>query len=583
MWMQSYVPVAGSVLLSALVAGVPLYTLFYLLAVRRQPAHWAGLAALAVAIVTAVLVFGMPALLAVDAALMGAAFALFPIMWIVVNALFLYRLTVVTGRFEAIRRSIVALSDDRRIQALVIAFCFGALIEGIAGFGTPVALSAAMLVGIGFDPRTAVVLSLLANTAPVAYGNLGIPIISLAGVIQPFLVLPRDELTLALSAMVGRQIPILSFLVPALLVVVMSGWRGLRGVLPAVLVAGGGFAVTQFLVANFVGPVLADVLAAIVALAALVALLRLWQPSALWRVQQPSPVAGAAPTLTAATELPDLELPAVAAEPAMARGMTARDVAAAWMPFAVLVAFVVIGSLAPVARTLDTVTLRVEWPGLHDVVMKAPPVVTPAQVGTAAALYPATYTLDWLKSAGTLTLLAALLVAALLRVRPTDVGRIYVSTIYGLRWPIVAVLSVLALAWVMNYSGMTVTLALLFTVTGPLFPFFASFIGWLGVFLTGSDTASNNLFGGLQVIVAQQLGLEPILPAATNSSGGVTAKMISPQNLAIGTGVVGIPGSEGDILRRTLLWSLGLGALVGIIAMIQAYLVPWVIPLTTLP
>lgn len=548
---QDYTPIADSILISALVAGIPLYVLFYLLVVRRTEAHVAALAALVVGLVVATLAFGMPPLIAVSSAVMGAVFGLFPIMWIVLNALFIYELTVETGYFDTIRSSIAALSQDQRIHALLIAFSFGALIEGIAGFGTPVALTAAMMVGLGFSATSAVVLALLANTAPVAFGNLGIPIISLGGVVAPFLDAPQAAVVNDLSAMVGRQIPLLSLVIPSFLVVVLSGWRGLLGVLPAALVAGFSFAATQFLLANFLGPQLADVLAALVSLVALVALLRFWQPAAVQEYR---------------SRAEEIALP------------PRREIVRAWAPYTILVVVVIIGSVPLVASALDQVTLRFPWPFLHQMVLRTPPVVTPAEAGTAAALFPAIYVFDWLRAAGTLALFAGLLSLPVLGVGLRRALSIYGRTAAGLLKPTIVVVSVLALAWVLNYGGLTITLGLFFTFTGPLYPFFSALIGWIGVFLTGSDTASNNLFGGLQVTAAQVLGFSPILAAATNSSGGVTAKMVSLQNLAIGAAAVGLVGSEGALLRRTLLWSLGLAAAIGILALAQAYVLSFLVP-----
>lgn len=557
MWTQDYAPLANSITLSALVAGLPLYVLFYLLAIRREKGHWAGLWALGAAVVVSILIYRMPVPLAFSSILMGAAFGLFPIMWIVINALFIYHLAVETGQFNVVRKSISGVSEDQRLQVLLIAFSFGALIEGIAGFGTPVALSAAMLVGIGFQARSAVVLALLANTAPVAFGNLGIPIISLAGVIQPLLGVPRAEVEMALSAMVGRQIPFLSLIIPAFLVVVLAGWKRMWEVLPAVLAAGIGFAGTQFVVANFLGPALADVAAALAGMVATVFVLRIWHPSKIWR----------------SANAPHRSIDGLG-------NLSAANVIYAWSPFILLVMIMVIGSLPIVAQALDAASIRFPWPGLHNQVLKTPPIIS-AEASPAQGLYPAIFTLDWLRAAGTLALFAAVLSALLLRVSPQRALQIYWGTILYLRWPALTVASVLAIAWVMNYGGLTTTLGLFLTFTGPLFPFFSAFIGWLGVFLTGSDTASNNLFGGLQTTAAQQLGLSPILTSGTNSSGGVCGKMISPQNLVIGAAAVGESGSEGAIFRRTVLWSLGLVALVGVLAMLQAYVLTSFVP--TLP
>lgn len=550
-FVQDYSPIADSIALSALVAGIPLYLLFYLLAVRRAEAYLAAIISLVVGLLVAILTFGMPLVTAVSAAIMGAVYGLFPIMWIVLNALFIYELTVETGYFDTVRASIAALSHDQRIHALLIAFSFGALIEGIAGFGTPVALTAAMMVGLGFSATSAVVLALLANTAPVAFGNLGIPIISLSGVIAPFLNVPSTDLTNSLSAMVGRQTPLLSLIIPSFLIVVLAGWRGLSGVLPAALVAGIAFAGTQFIAANFLGPQLADVLAALISLVSLVILLRFWQP---------------------ATEQEYRTRAGVETLPSRAA------IARAWSPFAILVVVVIIGSIPLVSETLDQVTLRAPWPLLHEQVLRTPPVVTSAQAGTSAALFPAIYTFDWLKTAGTLALIAALLSLPILGIGPRTALSVYGRTANGLIKPTIVVISVLALAWVLNYGGLTLTMGLFLTFTGPFYPFFSALIGWIGVFLTGSDTASNNLFGGLQVTAGQVLGFSPILTSATNSSGGVTAKMVSLQNLAIGAAAVGLVGSEGSLLRRTIVWSLGLAVVVGLIALAQAYFLTFLIP-----
>ena len=561
MWTQTYWPVGGSIAFSALVALSPLVVLAYLLTIRRVKAQFAALATLAMAGLVAVAVYGMPVSVVGSAALMGAAFGLFPIVWIVVNALFIYNLIVATGRFDVIRDSITALSSDRRIQALLVAFVFGTLMESIAGFGTPIALVGAMLVGLGFAAEEALLLALLANTTAVAFGNLGIPVISLAGVVAPLLGERREVLELALSSTISRQIAPLSLVIPAALVLLLAGWRGLRGVWPAALVSGLAFAIGQLVVGNLLGPALAGVLASLASFGALYLLLQVWRP--------------AEPMLHLAHETPQA---AGMVESVPSRPPSFGATIDAWLPLLVLVVVVIVGSLPGINGWLDTASARFAWPGLSGAVLKAPPLVSAAQAGTLDALYPAVYVLDWLHAGGSLTLFAGLVSVLITR---TPIGlalRVYGQTLKHLRWSALAVASFLAVAWVMNYAGLTATLGLSFTFTGPLFPFFSALVGWLGVFLTGSDTASNNLFGGLQVTTAQQVGVSPLLAAASNSSGGVCGKLISPQNLAIGTAAVNLPGAEGRILRRTVLWSFGLASVVGLMALLLQYVVPGLLP-----
>jgi L-lactate transport len=550
---QVYDPVAGSVALSALVAALPLGVLGAALAVLRAAPWKAALAGALTAFGLAWLVWGMPLGLALSAFSHGAAFGLWPISWVVLAAVFFYNLTVASGDFDVIRRSLARLTADRRVQALLVAFGFGALVEGIAGFGAPVAISAAMLAGLGFEPVTAAVLALVANTAPVAFGSIGIPITTLGGLIAPILGRDAVSVTRDLSAVVGRQLPFFSLLIPAYLVVLLSGWRGLLGVLPAVVAAGASFALVQLAVSNLVGPELTDILAALACLGALAALLRVWQPREVYRGAHSG----------APTEEPASDPPA--------------RVARAYAMYAVLVAVVLAGQLA--APWLRKVAWDVPWPGSYAVAdgKPVPLVVREPPIVEHATPYALRYRFELLSASGSLVFaggvfafLAMLASGLPARAFATTLAR----TLAQLRLPIATIALILSIATVMNYSGMTSSLALALAATGALFPFFSAVIGMLGVFVTGSDTASNSLFGPLQATTARISGIDPLLAAATNSSGGVMGKMISPQNLSVGAAGVGAVGREGEILRRVLGHSLLLTSLVGLLAMLQAYVFP---------
>ncbi len=594
---QIYDPVAGSLLASALVATLPLVVLAVLLAGVRAAPWRAAVAGATAAFLLAWLVWKMPLSLTISAATHGMAFGLWPISWIVLSAVFFYNLTVASGDFDVIRRSLARLTEDRRIQALLVAFCFGALIEGIAGFGAPVAISAAMLAGLGFEPITAAVLALVANTAPVAFGSIGIPITTLGGLVAPILGTDPESTTQALSAMVGRQLPIFSLIIPAYLVVLLAGWRRMVEVLPAVLVAGGSFAVVQFVVSNVLGPELTDVLAALLSLASVAILLRFWSPRSVDRVENHTAL-----TSEGRTDPP-------------------RRVARAYGSYAILVLVILAGQIGnfgglrelkpPLnvtallrcgqpgnalcpdpwvgpATTSDSQAFRFpvwgfHWPGsfatedgrLKPRVHREPPIVR--ETGP----YPLTFRLDFLAAAGTVVVLASFLVFLVMRAFgvPWRVfPETFLKTLRQLGLPIVTIAFILSISTVMNYSGMTSSMALALATTGVLFPFFSAFLGMLGVFLTGSDTASNTLFGPLQATTARVSGLDPILTAATNSSGGVMGKMISPQNLSVGAAGVGAVGREGEILRRVVGHSLLLTTLMGLLAMLQAYVFPGIVP-----
>ncbi|HEX2098219.1 MAG TPA: lactate permease LctP family transporter [Rubrobacteraceae bacterium] len=557
MFEQVYEPVAGSLVLSTLVALIPIAVLFILLAVVRMAAQWASLASLAVAFVIAVAVYGMPLGLALNSSLMGIAFGLFPIVWIVINAIFIYNVVVETGQFDIVRNSLATLSNDRRIQVVLIAFVLGAVLEATAGFGTPVAITAAIMAGLGFEAVYAAALALLANTAPVAFGGFGIPILTGAQI--------ASLNTMELSQMVGRQTPLLALIIPAFLVVVMAGWRRMLEVWPVILVSGVSFAAAQFLISNLIGPELADLLAAIITVVTVVGLLAFWSPSEEWHF----------PNEPAAEERESF------ARPPLGRTLYA------WSPFVILVVVLLLSQIGPIHSAISAIEFEVNlpsaekneqgkvavgWPGLDGQVIRQPPAVG------EAGPYPAKYQTDWLSAAGTQILIANIVALAVLRVGPLRALRIYGQTLNQLKWAILTIASILGLAFLFNYSGMTYTLGLAFAASGILFPFFASFIGWLGVALTGSDTSSNALFANLQKVTAQQIGVAPVLTVGANSSGGVLGKMISPQNLAVGTSSTGLQGKEGDLFRMVLPWSIALTIVMAIIVTLQAYVFTFMIP-----
>jgi glycolate permease/lactate permease len=537
----------------------------------------------------------MPFGLTIAAALHGMAFGLWPISWIVVMSVLFYNLSVESGDFDVIRRSLARLTTDRRIQVLLVAFCFGALIEGIAGFGAPVAISASMLAGLGFEPIMAAVLALIANTAPVAFGSLGIPVTTLGGLLAPILGEDVQTTTRALSAMVGRQLPVFSLIIPAYLVVLYAGWSRMIAILPAVLMAGVSFAVGQFAVSNYVGPELTDTLAALFSLASVALLLKFWRPRDNYSDGIASPIEDV-------------------------RDTPAR-VWRAYSTYGILIVTVLIGqignfagmqNLQPPANVtmllrcgqignrlcpepwigepaaVDPQGLRFpvwefNWPGAYRMVDGKPVAIvqrTPPVVANPSP-YPLTYRLDFLATAGTLVMFATLFAfLAMLAVgaKPNILGAAVGKTFKQLRLPVVTIAFILSIATVMNYSGMTSSMALALAATGWWFPFFSAWLGMLGVFLTGSDTSSNTLFGPLQATTARVSGLDPILMGATNSSAGVMGKMISPQNLSVGAAGVGAVGREGEIFSRVIFHSLILTAMMGVLAMIQQYLMPWMIP-----
>ena len=547
-WTQVYSPVMGNIFLSALVAALPVFVLLGFLA-KHVKAHYSAILGLVTCLAVAILVYRMPAGMAGMAAVHGALFGLLPIGWIVLNAIFIYDITVKSGDFEVVKHSIAGLAGDRRIQALLIAFSFGAFIEGAAGFGTPVAISAAMLIGLGFRPLQAAGLALIGNTAPVAYGALGSPLIALAGV-------TGLDLNL-LSAAAGRILPIFSLIVPFWIIWTMAGRKAMLEVWPACLTAGGSFAIAQFLVSNYHGPWLVDIIGAIISMVSLVILLKVWQPKTIWRYEH---------------ERED-------AHAAVVEQSTGK-VVKAWMPWVFLSLFVFAwgtpqvktflnGGTKTAPNFLNGITVKTfEIPKLHKMVIKAPPVV--AKPSAEAAVW----TFNWLSLTGTSLLLAGIVSGLLAGFSFLELVKIWGKTVNRVKISLLTIAAMLALGFVSKSAGLDATMGLAFASTGMLFPFFSAMLGWLGVALTGSDTSSNVLFGGLQKITAEQLGLNPILTAAANTTGGVMGKMIDAQSLVVASVATNQQGEEGTILRYVFFHSLALAALVGVVIFLYAKVLP---------
>jgi lactate permease len=556
MWQHNYVPIAGSLGLSALVAAIPILVLFIMLGALRKPAWTAAVAALLSALFVALAAYGMPVRLALISTLYGAAYGMFPIAWIVFTSIMLYRLAVDTGKFEIIKDSVGGLTSDRRLQAMFIAFSFGAFIEGAAGFGAPVAVSGAMLAGLGFDPFFAAGICLLANTAPVAFGSLGIPVTTLANVTG----LP----VLALSAMVGRLCAMISVLIPGYLIVVMSGRKRALEVLPAIVACGLSFACMQFFVSNYVGPELTDIMSSLTCIGVMVLVLKLWSPKNIVRLEGDKPVAVAV------------------------RRHATGELFMAWSPYLLLVVFVLLWgdkdvklainqwthSLLPASVPKSATTLNgLLVPGLHNLITRMPPVTA------QPSPYGAVFELNWLSASGTACLFAILATALVLRVRPGQLVKAYVGTFRQLSLAMITIASMLALAYLMNYSGMTSTLGLSLAATGGAFPFFSAVVGWLGVFLTGSDTSANALFGNLQVVTAHALHLNPVLTASVNSAAGVMGKMISVQSIAVAVAATGMSrDDESRLFRFTIKHSILLMMVMGILSLLYAYVFPGLVP-----
>lgn len=552
MWNQVYDPL-GNAVWSTIAAGIPVAVLLCSLAFFHMQAHLAAGLALIVGVGIAAFVFGMPAAMAGKAAGLGIVSGLFPIGWIVLNIIFLHRLTTLNGSFKVLQSSISGITEDRRLQLLLVAFSFGAFFEGAAGFGTPVAVTGAILIGLGFSPLAASGLALIANTAPVAYGALGAPLIGLASVTGLDL--------LQLSAMVGRQLPFFSILVPFWLIWAFAGWRGMLQIWPAILVAGVSFAIPQFLVSNFHGPWLVDVIAALVSMGSLTLFLKVWKPKTIW-------------TSTALRNREDNSRvdPEAAAEARDATTVTDGKISRtqAWLPWVILTIFVFIWGVPQFKAFADGIwAFKFAIPGLDKMVLKGPPVV-PKVIAEGAV-----FNFNVLSMAGTGILVSALVGGLLMGYSLPRMAKEYWNTIKLTRYSLLTICAMFGIGYLTRYSGLDATLGLAFAHTGVLYPLFGTMLGWLGVALTGSDTASNVLFGGLQKTTAEQLGLSPILMSAANSSGGVMGKMIDAQSIVVASTATKWYGHEGDILRYVFFHSIALAFLVGLMITLQAYVEPF--------
>ncbi len=562
-WQQIYDPM-GNIWLSSAIALIPIIFFFLALAVFRLKGSVAGTITVVLALLVALFLYQMPVTLALSSAIYGFFYGLWPIAWIIIGAVFLYKVTVKTGQFDIIRSSILSLTQDQRLQMLLVGFAFGTFLEGAAGFGAPVAITAALLVGLGFKPLYAAGLCLIVNTAPVAFGAMGIPII-VAGQVS-------GVETHAISQMVGRQLP---FIVPIVLVwimAIMDGWRGVRETFPAIVVGGGSFAIAQFLTSNYIGPELPDITAAIASLISLTLLFKVWQPKHVFRFENQVDGKNQMGDDTSVSA----PLPTTHYSPA--------QIIKAWMPFAILTAMVSLWSIKPFKDlfvkgkdghpdgALVDMVMSINVPYLHNAVQKLPPVVT------KITDYAAIYKFDWFSATGTAIVLAAIISIVMLKMRPKEALSTFGETVKELRTPIYSIGMVLAFAFIANYSGLSATLALALAHTGKAFTFFSPFLGWLGVFLTGSDTSANALFAALQATTAQQIGVPEVLLVAANTSGGVTGKMISPQSIAIACAATGLVGKESDLFRFTVKHSIIFTIMMGVLITLQAYVVPWMIP-----
>ncbi len=562
-WQQIYDPM-GNIWLSSAIALIPIIFFFLALAVFRLKGSVAGTITVILALLVALFLYQMPLTLALSSAIYGFFYGLWPIAWIIIGAVFLYKVTVKTGQFDIIRSSILSLTEDQRLQMLLVGFAFGTFLEGAAGFGAPVAITAALLVGLGFKPLYAAGLCLIVNTAPVAFGAMGIPII-VAGQVS-------GVETHAISQMVGRQLP---FIVPIVLVwimAIMDGWRGVRETFPAIVVGGGSFAIAQFLTSNYIGPELPDITAAIASLVSLTLLFKVWQPKHIFRFEnQVDGKNQRGDTTRVSAPLPTTHY-------------SLAQIIKAWMPFAILTAMVSLWSIKPFKDlfvkgkdghpdgALVDMVMSINVPYLHNAVQKLPPVVT------KITDYAAIYKFDWFSATGTAIMLAAIISIVMLKMRPKQALSTFGETINELRTPIYSIGMVLAFAFIANYSGLSATLALALAHTGKAFTFFSPFLGWLGVFLTGSDTSANALFAALQATTARQIGVPEVLLVAANTSGGVTGKMISPQSIAIACAATGLVGKESDLFRFTVKHSIIFTIMMGVLITLQAYVVPWMIP-----
>ena len=550
-WQQIYDPM-GNIWLSSAIALIPIIFFFLALAVFRMKGSVAGTITVVLALLVSLFAYQMPTTMAFASMIYGFLYGLWPIAWIIIGAVFLYKISVKTGQFNIIRSSILSITEDQRLQMLFVGFAFGTFLEGAAGFGAPVAITAALLVGLGFKPLYAAGLCLIVNTAPVAFGAMGIPII-VAGQVS-------GVDTMEISQMVGRQLPFMVIIVLFWIMAIMDGWRGVKETWPAVIVGGGSFAIAQYLTSNFVGPELPDITAAIAALVSLTILLKYWKPKHIFRFENEEGV-----------QTIDLE-----AE--RKKKYSIAQIAKAWSPFAILTVMVTIWSVKPFKDlfakdgALHDMVFSIKVPYLHQMIQKLPPVVPEIKD------YDAIYKFDWFSATGTAIMFAAIITIIYLKMKPKDALVTFAETVNELKIPIYSIGMVLAFAFIANYSGMSATLALALAHTGKAFTFFSPFLGWLGVFLTGSDTSANALFSALQATTAQQIGVPEVLLVAANTSGGVTGKMISPQSIAIACAAVGLVGKESDLFRFTVKHSISFTVMIGIIVTLQAYVFPWMIP-----
>lgn len=518
--------------------------LFWALAVKGMKGYLAGLLALAITIVDVIIVYKMPVTLALSATAYGMLYGLWPIAWIVITAVYLYNLTVESGQFEVIKSSIASISNDRRLQALIVAFCFGAFLEGAAGFGAPVAITGALLIGLGFDPIKAAGLCLIANTAPVAFGAIGAPIIAAGAV--------TGMGDFVISQAVGRQLPFISVIIPLYLVILMAGWKSAKEVMPAILVTGISFAVAQWWSSNTLGAYLPDIISSLFSLVCTTVFLRFWKPKKVWRFPHER----------------DKEEP-------VANKYTGGQIAKAWSPFVILTAMVTIWGLPGFkSLILDQLhlVLKFSWPGLDGMIYKAAPIVAKPTV------YDAIFKWDFLSAGGTAILIAAIISCFVLGIKPGKAVKVFKDTLKQLIYPVINIAAVLGFAYLANYSGLSYTLGLFFASTGAMFPVLSPVLGWLGVFLTGSDTSANALFGKLQQVTAEQIGINPVLTVAANSSGGVVGKMISPQSIAVAAAATGLVGRESELFKFTVKHSLAMLVAVIVIICLQAYVVPGMVP-----
>ena len=538
-WIQTIDPLKN-IPLSALVAAIPVIFIFWAL-IKKMKGYITSLLALAIAIFIALLIYGMPLKLAMLSTLHGSLYGLFPISWIIISAVFLFNVTVKSGQFEVIKSFMASITPDRRLQALLIAFSFGAFLEGAAGFGAPVAISGAMLVGLGFNPLYAAGLCLIANTAPVAFGSVGTPIIMASRM--------SDIPELAISQMVGRTLPLLSLLIPFYLVTLMSGFKKSLEVMPAILVSGISFAFVQWFTSNYMGPMLPDILAGIASILSLLLLLKYWKPKSIWRFKEE-------PSLQTSVEIK----------------YTSLQILRAWSPFIIMTLFIIAWGFQPVKDILNSIGfIKFKIPGLENAILQ--PDGNPLPIKA--------FDFNYLSTPGTAVIFAALISIPLIGISIRESIKIFGATLKQLMFPIITIAAVVGYAFIANYAGMSITMAGALASTGALFPFFSPILGWLGVFLTGSDTSANALFGKLQAQTADTLGFDPLVTVSANATGGVTGKMISPQSIAVGAAAVGLVGKESDLFRFTFKHSFIMLFIVCVLTCLQVYVTKWVVPVYT--